>query len=124
MSELKYFTCTMTAEITRTVEARDKEHALEIVDENDMMYELKNFKTDYEMSAKELGAISKINYQEKMFIVHNMFAHLVNGTPVKVTREHLEVFQRAYDAMSTGVRLNILELENSNKVIVSLGRSV
>ncbi|AOZ62496.1 hypothetical protein SBP8a_246 [Bacillus phage SBP8a] len=123
MEEVKYFTCTMTAEIDRVVEARDKEHALELVDENDMMYELKNFKTDYEMSAKEMRVSSKFNYQNKLLIVHNMFAHLVNGRPIKVTKDQLELFERAYDALSTGVRLNVLELENSDKVIVSLGRA-
>ncbi|AMW62815.1 hypothetical protein DIGNKC_240 [Bacillus phage DIGNKC] len=123
MSEVKYFTCTMTAEIDRVVEARDEAHALELVDENDMMYELKNFKTDYEMSAKEMGVSSKFNYQNKLLIVHNMFAHLVNGRPIKVTRDQLALFKKAYDALSTGVRLNVLELENSDKVIVSLGRA-
>ncbi|AEZ50300.1 hypothetical protein BCPG3_113 [Bacillus phage BCPG3] len=122
MSELKYFTCTMTAEITRVVEARDKEHALEIVDENDMMYELKNFKTDYEMSAKEMG-VSRFNisYQHKMLIVHNIFAYLVDGKPIKVTTEQYELFKAVYDVMETGVRLDVKYL-NNDKVILSLGR--
>ncbi|ANT41477.1 hypothetical protein DIRTYBETTY_248 [Bacillus phage DirtyBetty] len=55
MGELKHFTCTMTVEITRVVEAYDEDHALEVVDTNDMMYELKNYGVDYDMSARRLG---------------------------------------------------------------------
>ncbi|ADH03305.1 gp159 [Bacillus phage W.Ph.] len=122
MSGLQYFTCTMTAEITRTVEAQDAAHALELVDENDMIYELKNYKTDYEMSAKPLMRESQFNFQNKMLIAHNIFAYLVDDKPVKVTRAQYEFFKSVYDAMDVIVKLNVMELENENKVILSLGR--
>ncbi len=122
MNELKHFTCVMTAEITRVVEARNKEHALELVDENDMMYELKNYKTDYEMSAKELGGRSKMNYQDKMLVVYHMLSCLVNDKPVRVTEDQYELFKAVYDSMDTGVRLDVKELDDGEKFIVSLGR--
>jgi len=112
----------MTAEITRTVEAQDAAHALELVDENDMIYELKNYKTDYEMSAKPLMRESQFNFQNKMLIAHNIFAYLVDDKPVKVTRAQYEFFKSVYDAMDVIVKLNVMELENENKVILSLGR--
>ncbi|ALA46552.1 hypothetical protein DIRTYBETTY_247 [Bacillus phage DirtyBetty] len=63
-----------------------------------------------------------IKYQDKLLTVQYTFSHLINGTPVRLTKEQFNIFKLAYDTIETGVKLDVKEVQNSNKVIVSLGR--
>lgn len=48
---------TMRVDITRVVEAESEEEALEKVDSNDMMHELKHYGVDEEFFAENLGNV-------------------------------------------------------------------
>lgn len=50
---MPYFTVTMRVDIERTVEAENKEHAMELVDKGDMMHELKHYGVDEEFIVGE-----------------------------------------------------------------------